>query len=127
MSGCSVPTVKTPEMLFIPEVSLRYHEAAALETVATMGWERFTIRMLREALGFSYHQTYRILHGYASRGTAYSGLLEKCPCSLPGLEQRCHGLAGRRPGQSERGFSCFHIFTRFSPEIREKCNRRSRP
>jgi hypothetical protein len=35
--------------------------------------------MLQEALGFSYHQTYCILHGYASRGTTYSGLLEKCP------------------------------------------------
>jgi len=44
-----------------------------------MGWEQFTIKMLQEALGLSYHQTYRILHGYTSRGTAYSGLLEKCP------------------------------------------------
>ncbi|QSZ68135.1 hypothetical protein RJ40_11830 [Methanofollis aquaemaris] len=55
------------------------NEAAALETVATMGWDQFTIKMLQEALGLSYHQVYRILHGYASRGSTYSGLLEKCP------------------------------------------------
>ena len=61
------------------ETKMTKNEAAALETVATMGWEQFTIRMLQEALGLSYHQTYRILHGYASRGTTHSGLLEKCP------------------------------------------------
>lgn len=61
------------------ETKMTKNEAAALATVATMGWEQFTIRMLQEALGLSYHQTYRILHGYASRGTTHSGLLEKCP------------------------------------------------
>jgi hypothetical protein len=105
------------------ETKMTKNEAAALATVATMGWEQFTIRMLQEALGLSYHQTYRILHGYASRGTTYSGLLEKCPavgfsdtmvtqdvdgyavrrrehllllrpCSLPALEPRRRGLAG---------------------------------
>lgn len=49
---------------------------AGLETV---GREQFTIKMLQEALGLSYHQTYRVLHGYASRGTTCSGLLDKCP------------------------------------------------
>jgi hypothetical protein len=61
------------------ETKLTKNESAALETVATMGWNQFTIKMLQEALGLSYHQTYRILHGYVSRGTTYSGLLEKCP------------------------------------------------
>jgi hypothetical protein len=61
------------------ETKLTKNESAALETVATMGWEQFTIKTLQEALGLSYHQTYRILHGYVSRGTTYSGLLEKCP------------------------------------------------
>ncbi|TAJ43872.1 hypothetical protein [Methanofollis fontis] len=61
------------------ETKLTKNEAAALETVAAMGWEQFTIRMLQSALGLSYHQTRRILHGYASRGMTYSGLLEKCP------------------------------------------------
>ncbi|TAJ43622.1 hypothetical protein [Methanofollis fontis] len=61
------------------ETKLTKNEAAALETVAAMGWTQFTIRMLQSALGLSYHQTYRILNGYTSRGTTYSGLLEKCP------------------------------------------------
>ncbi|QSZ67002.1 hypothetical protein RJ40_05585 [Methanofollis aquaemaris] len=61
------------------ETKLTKNEAAALETVATMGWEQFTVRMLQEALGLSYQQTRRILLGYESRGTTYSGLLEKCP------------------------------------------------
>ncbi len=92
------------------------NEAATLETVATMGWERFTIRMLREALGFSYHQTYRIPHGYASWGTAYSGLLEKCPCSLPGLEQRAMVWLDEDP-DNQNGVS--HVFT-FSPGFHQK-------
>ncbi|HOI14046.1 MAG TPA: hypothetical protein PLG75_09315 [Methanoculleus sp.] len=61
------------------ETKTTKNEAAALATVATMGWEQFTIKMLQEALGLTYHQTYRILHGYTNRGTTYSGLLEKCP------------------------------------------------
>ncbi|WP_292491688.1 hypothetical protein [Methanoculleus sp. 10] len=61
------------------ETKLTKNEAAALSTVAMMGWEQFTARMLQEALGLSYQQTYRILHGYVSRGTTYSGLLAKCP------------------------------------------------
>ncbi|MBP2145460.1 hypothetical protein J2129_000914 [Methanofollis sp. W23] len=61
------------------ETKVTKNEAAALETVAAMNWDQFTIKMLQEALGLSYHQTYRILHGYVSRGTTYSGLLEKCP------------------------------------------------
>ncbi|TAJ44994.1 hypothetical protein [Methanofollis fontis] len=61
------------------ETKLTKNEAAGLATVEAMGWEQFTIRMLQSALGLSYHQTYRILNGYTSRGTTYSGLLEKCP------------------------------------------------
>jgi hypothetical protein len=61
------------------ETKLTKNEAAALSTVATMDWGQFTVRMLQEALGLSYQQTYRILHGYVSRGTTHSGLLEKCP------------------------------------------------
>ncbi|MDK2974455.1 MAG: hypothetical protein PWP08_826 [Methanofollis sp.] len=81
------------------ETKLTKNEAAALETVATMGWEQFTVKMLQDALGLSYHQTYRILHGYASRGMTYSGLLEKCPAvsyfDTTVLED-CEGYAVRR-------------------------------
>ncbi len=61
------------------ETKLTQNEAAALKTVEAMGVEMFTTRMLQQAMGLSYHQTWRILHGYTSRGTTYSGLLEKCP------------------------------------------------
>ena len=44
-----------------------------------MGWGTFTIRMLQEATGLSYHQVRRILQGYTAKGTVYAGLLEKCP------------------------------------------------
>jgi hypothetical protein len=55
------------------------NEAAALATIARMGWETFTVRMLQQATGLSYHQVRRILQGYTTRGTVYCGLLEKCP------------------------------------------------
>jgi len=55
------------------------NEAAALATIARMGWESFTVRMLQEATGLSYHQVRRILQGYTARGMTYCGLLEKCP------------------------------------------------
>ncbi len=55
------------------------NEAAALATIARMGWETFTVQMLQQATGLSYHQVRRILQGYTTRGTVYCGLLEKCP------------------------------------------------
>lgn len=55
------------------------NEAAALETMERMGLELFTIKQLQEALGLSYHQTYRLLHGYSSRKGSYPGILDKCP------------------------------------------------
>ena len=58
---------------------MAWNEAAALATIARMGWETFTVRMLQQATGLSYHQVRRILQGYTARGTAYCGLLEKCP------------------------------------------------
>jgi len=61
------------------ETKLTKNEAAALATVAKMGVEVFTVRDLQSALGLSYQKTRRILNGYTSRGTPYSGLLEKCP------------------------------------------------
>ena len=61
------------------ETKLTKNEAAALETVARMGVEVFTVRQLQGALGLSYHQTRRLLHGYNNSRAAYAGLLEKCP------------------------------------------------
>ena len=61
------------------ESKMTRNEAAALATIARMGWETFTVRMLQQATGLSYHQVRRILQGYTGRGTVYCGLLEKCP------------------------------------------------
>ncbi|SAI87041.1 hypothetical protein MBBA_0153 [Methanoculleus bourgensis] len=61
------------------ETKLTRNEAAALETVAKMGVEVFTVRGLQSALGLSYHQTYRILHGYTNNRATYTGILDKCP------------------------------------------------
>jgi len=58
---------------------LTRNEAGALSTVSAMGVTVFTIRMLQQATGLSYYQTYRILHGYTARGATHAGLLEKCP------------------------------------------------
>ncbi|MCE5297995.1 MAG: hypothetical protein LLF84_03495, partial [Methanoregulaceae archaeon] len=40
------------------------NEAAALDSIAKMGLEVFTIKQLQEVLGLSYHQVYRLLKGY---------------------------------------------------------------
>ena len=61
------------------ESKMTRNEAAALATISRMGWETFTVRMLQQATGLSYHQVRRILQGYTARGTVYCGLLEKCP------------------------------------------------
>ncbi len=61
------------------ESKMTRNEAAALATIARMGWETFTVRMLQQVTGLSYHQTRRILQGYTAKGTVYCGLLEKCP------------------------------------------------
>ena len=61
------------------ETKLTKNEAAALETVAKMGVEVFTVRGLQSALGLSYHQTYRLLHGYTNNRATYTGILDKCP------------------------------------------------
>ena len=61
------------------ETKLTRNEAAALATVAKMGVEVFTVRGLQSALGLSYHQTYRLLHGYTNNRATYTGILDKCP------------------------------------------------
>jgi hypothetical protein len=55
------------------------NESAALATIAKMGVEIFTIKQLQDALGLSYHQTYRLLHGYSNSRASYTGILDKCP------------------------------------------------
>jgi hypothetical protein len=61
------------------ETKLTRNEAAALSSVAKAGMVSFSVRNVQELTGLSYYQTYRIFHGYNSRGCSYAGLLEKCP------------------------------------------------
>jgi len=55
------------------------NEAAALDSIAKMGLEVFTIKQLQEVLGLSYHQVYRLLKGYRNGRGNYAGILDKCP------------------------------------------------
>ncbi|WFN33442.1 hypothetical protein L1S32_06160 [Methanogenium sp. S4BF] len=61
------------------ETKLTKNEAAALESIARMDLQVFTIRQLQDILGLSYYQTYRLLHGYSVNRTTYQGVLDKCP------------------------------------------------
>ena len=55
------------------------NEAAALDSIAKMGLEVFTIKQLQDVLGLSYHQVYRLLKGYRNSRGLYTGILDKCP------------------------------------------------
>jgi hypothetical protein len=50
-----------------------------LGAITALKWIEFTIPMLQKATGLSNAVLHRLIHGYTSRGAAYSGLLEKCP------------------------------------------------
>ncbi|OPY42743.1 MAG: hypothetical protein A4E40_00314 [Methanoregulaceae archaeon PtaU1.Bin059] len=58
---------------------LTKRESDLLGVIAHGEWQEFTIPMLQKATGWSNGNIHKIIHGYLSRGTAYSGLLEKCP------------------------------------------------
>ncbi len=61
------------------ESKLTKKEAEILDVIMKEGWPEFTTPMLQKATGWSSGTIHRIIHGYASRGTTYTGLLEKCP------------------------------------------------
>jgi len=61
------------------ETKLTRNESAALATMSHLGLRVFTIRQLQDTLGLSYHQTYRLLHGYSNSRASYLGILDKCP------------------------------------------------
>jgi len=61
------------------ETKLTRNESAALTTMSRLGLRVFTIRQLQDSLGLSYHQTYRLLHGYTNSRASYLGILDKCP------------------------------------------------
>jgi len=91
------------------ETKLTRNESAALATIRKMGLSIFTVRQLQDALGLSYHQTYRILHGYSNSRASYLGILDKCPAisliDATVVEELCGVEARRR----EHYFSFDHI------------------
>jgi len=54
-------------------------ESDLVGTISTLHRIEFTIPMLQNATGLSNSVLHRLIHGYNSRGAAYTGLLEKCP------------------------------------------------
>jgi hypothetical protein len=58
---------------------LTRRESDLVDIIAENAWDEFTIPMLQKATGLSNGVIHKTIHGYASRGSTYTGLLEKCP------------------------------------------------
>ena len=58
---------------------LTRRESEVLGFIAGQTWEEFTVPMLQKLTGATNGSLHRVLHGYSSHGTVFSGLLEKCP------------------------------------------------
>ncbi|MCX6692953.1 MAG: hypothetical protein NT074_00105 [Methanomicrobiales archaeon] len=58
---------------------LTKREADILSVIEHHTWSEFTLPMLQRLTGIPHASLHRAFHGYTSRGTTYSGLLEKCP------------------------------------------------
>ncbi len=54
-------------------------ESDLVEIISHLKWAEFTIPMLQKETGLSNAALHKLMHGYASRGATYTGLLEKCP------------------------------------------------
>ncbi len=61
------------------ETKLTRRESGLLAALAKEGGTEFTIQQMQEMTKLSYSAVYKLIHGYLSRGTTYSGLLDKCP------------------------------------------------
>jgi hypothetical protein len=61
------------------DTKLTKKESDLLGVIIEMHQDEFTVPQLQKATGLSNGALHRLLHGYASRGVTYTGLLEKCP------------------------------------------------
>jgi len=61
------------------QTKLTKRESDILTIIQRSQWPEFTIPMLQKETGLANASLHKIIHGYASRGSTYSGLLEKCP------------------------------------------------
>ena len=61
------------------DTKLTKKESDLLDAIMRMHQDEFTVPQLQKATGLSNGNLHRLIHGYASRGVTYTGLLEKCP------------------------------------------------
>ena len=87
------------------ETKLTKNEAATLGAMVQMGLEVFTIYQLQDALGLSYKQIHRLLHGYTNGKTTYSGILDKCPAVSPITASVAEMLGGVEVRRQQHYFS----------------------
>jgi len=83
------------------QTKLTKRESDLIAIILKYGWPEFTIPELQKVTGLSSGNIHKCIHGYASRGISYSGLLEKCPaiayCDRTVVtDERDGGLSMRR-------------------------------
>ena len=61
------------------ETKLTRKESDLIDVIVRHSWPEFTIPQLQKETGWSNSTLHRLIHGYESRGSRYTGLLEKCP------------------------------------------------
>ncbi len=61
------------------ETKLTRKESDLIDVIVKHSWPEFTIPQLQKETGWSNSTLHRLIHGYESRGSRYTGLLEKCP------------------------------------------------
>ena len=61
------------------ETKLTRKESDLIDIISHNNWPEFTIPQLQKETGWSNSTLHRLIHGYESRGSRYTGLLEKCP------------------------------------------------
>ncbi len=96
------------------ESKMTRNEAAALQTIARMGWETFTVRMLQQVTELSYHRTRRISAGAWS---AIRGRRPTAPARHGRVSARdvMHGSYGR--GTRRRGCGDTYIIEKLPMEM----------
>lgn len=61
------------------ETKLTKREASLITAIQALNLTEMTVPDLQRITGWSNSSIYKLLNGYQSRGSVYSGLLEKCP------------------------------------------------
>ncbi|GAB6286712.1 MAG: hypothetical protein STSR0009_29150 [Methanoregula sp.] len=84
------------------DTKLTKKESDLVDAIIQMHQDEFTIPQLQKKTGLANCIVHKLLHGYASRGATYSGLLEKCPAiaytdrTVVVDDEFCNGSTRRR-------------------------------